>query len=499
MGSETKPNIIFLVWDACRLDYAKQHATNLKELGEEGAWFENAVAPATWSLPSHASIFTGEYPHEHGMTQPSQSKMPATLIRKLKREGYSCYGVTGNGFTSRRWGFDEEFDYLRFTQGPEPYGDGKEMYGYLRGKLEHEGESLPSALADAFSKSVSHENTLKSTANLLSVAVNHASREVVPVLQKIPSPVFRAGPRYAYSGKKNTESIRGILRQESETDEPFFVFSNYMETHRPYIPDEELQQKHLGETLGWDELVRLNEEVAESWNFVELVEKGELDEEDVRKIRSLYAGEVETADRYLGMLLDELESQNLLDETLVVVTSDHGEMLGEEDSLGRRRMGHQAAMSEHLSRVPLVISYPDMRHGRVDEYVSLKNLFGLFLGSAEEGKVNIDSLLHDEEVLCEYPALGDERMYEEHPEVSDEAIAQRVSQDSVSAHSDGWHIVANSEGDRVAERDGEKTSIEDAPEELVELAESSLEELSKLNKKDVDDETAARLEDLGYM
>jgi arylsulfatase A-like enzyme len=290
-----------------------------------------------------------------------------------------------------------------------------------------------------------------------------------------------------------------LLRQESNTDEPFFVFSNYMETHRPYIPDDELQQKHLGETLDWDELVRLNEEVAESWNFVELVEKGELDEEDVRKIQSLYAGEVETADRYLGFLLDELESQNLLDETLVVVTSDHGEMLGEEDALSRRRMGHQAAMSEHLSRVPLVISHPDMRHGRVDEYVSLKDLFGLFLGSAQEGKVSMDRLLHDGDVLCEYPALGDERMYEEHPNVSDEAIAQRVSQDSVSVHSQDWRVVANSDGDRVAEQDGGRIDIEDAPQDLVELAESSLDELSKLNKEDVDDETAARLEDLGYM
>jgi len=499
MESGTKPNIIFLVWDACRLDYAQEHAPNLKELGKKGAWFKNAVAPATWSLPSHASFFTGKYPHEHGMTQPSQSKMPATLIERLKTDGYTCYGVTGNGFTSRRWGFDEEFDYLRFTQGPEPYGDGKEMYGYLRGKLEHEGKSMPSALSDAFSESLSHENTLKSMANLASVAVNHVSREVVPALQKLPNPVFRAGPRYAYSGKKNTESIREILRRESETEEPFFVFSNYMETHRPYVPDEELQRKHLGETLDWDELVRLNEEVAESWNFVELVEKGELDEEDVRKIRSLYAGEVETADRYLGTLLDELEAQKLLDETLVVVTADHGEMLGEEDALGRRRMGHQAAMSEHLSRVPLVVAHPDVQHGNVKEYVSLKDLFGLFLDPSREETVSIDSLLRDEGVLCEYPALGDERMYEEHPDVPEDVVAQRVSQDSVSAHADGWHIVANSDGDRVAERDGEKTSIEDAPQELVELAESSLEELSKLKREDVDEKTAARLEDLGYM
>jgi len=499
MGSANKPNIIFLVWDACRLDYVKQYAPNLNELGDEGVWFENAIAPATWSLPSHASMFTGKYPHEHGMTQPSQSKMPANLVKKLKGEGYSCYGVSGNGFTSRRWGFDEQFDHLRFTQGPEPYGDGKEMYGYLRGKLEHENESMTSTLADAFSESVSHRNTLKSLANLTSVAINHASREVVTGLQKVPHSVFRDGPRYAYSGKKNTTSIKQILRQEAETEEPFFVFSNYMETHRPYIPDEDLQQKHLDRTLDRSELVRLNEEIAESWNFVELVKNGELNEEDVQTLRSLYAGEVETVDRYLGTILDELESQNLLDETLVVVTADHGEMLGEEDSFGRRRMGHQAAMSKHLSKVPLVVSHPQIQHGMIDEHVALKDLFGLFLTSAKEETVSIDPLVTDSGVLCEYPSLGDERMYEEHPDIPGEVIAQRVSQDSVSVHSNGWYIVANSDGDRVAEQNGKRIDVGEGPQDLLDLAESSLEELSQLNKKDVDEETAAHLEDLGYM
>jgi arylsulfatase A-like enzyme len=495
MGSETEPNIIFLIWDACRLDYAKEHAPNLKKLADEGAWFENAVAPATWSLPSHASMFTGEYPHEHGITQPSQPKMPATLVEALKREGYTCYGVSGNGFASHRWGFDKAFDNFRFTRGSELYVDGKEMFSSL---INKEG-SKPQLLAYAVSQSISHEYTLKSLANLVSVGANHVANNGFESLQKIPHPVFREEPQYSYSGKKNTAYIKRVIENESETNEPFFVFSNYMETHRPYVPNDELQRKHLGETLDWDELVRLNDEVADAWEFMRLVEEDKVDEEDVQKIRSLYAGEVEAADRYLGELVSELKSQGIFEDTLIVVTADHGETLGETDSLGRRRLGHEATMSEHLSRVPLVVSHPDMRHGRVDEYVSLKDLFGLFLDSAREGKVELDSLLSDGKVLCEYPALGDKTMYKKHPDVPKEVVAQRVSQDSVSAHSHHWRVVADSEGTRLAENRGEKTDIEEAPQDLVELAESSLDELSKLNKEDVDDETAARLEDLGYM
>ena len=323
--AERKPNIIFLIWDACRLDYAKKHASNLKELGDEGTWFENAVAPSTWSLPSHASMFTGKYPHNHGMTQPSQPKMPATLMSELKREDYTCYGVSGNGFASHRWGFDEAFDDFRFTRGSEPYVDGKEMFSSL---INKEGEK-PELLAYAISQSISHENTLKSLANLVSVGTNHVANNGFEQLQKIPHPVFREEPQYSYSGKKNTSYIKQVIENESETDGSFFVFSNYMETHRPYVPDEELQRKHLGETLSWDELVRLNDEVAGAWEFMRLVEEDEVDEEDIRKIRSLYAGEVEASDKYLGELVDELKSQGIFEDTLIVVTADHGETLGD--------------------------------------------------------------------------------------------------------------------------------------------------------------------------
>ncbi|MDZ7687771.1 MAG: sulfatase [Halobacteriales archaeon] len=495
-GTRRNPNILFVVWDACRLDYAEKHAPNLKRLGEEGAWFENAFAPATWSLPSHTSIVTGEYPHEHGVTQPSQSRMPATLVEALKLEGYTCYGVSGNGFASHKWGFDEPFDRFRYTRGSEPYGDGEEMFASL---ITKEG-SKPRLLAHGVSESLSHEKTLKSLANLAAVATNHVSRHVVTPLRRIPHPVFKDEPQYSYSGRKNTDRIRQIIRNESDTEEPFFVFTNYMETHRPYLPDADLQREHLGEVLPRDELVRLNEEVAAPWEFTKLAEMEDesVDEEDVRKVRSLYAGEVEAADRYLGELVDELGARDILEDTLIVVTSDHGENLGETDSLGRRRLGHEASMSEVLARVPLVVSHPDVKPSNVEEPVSLKDLFDLFLGAARDGSVDVDSLTSDV-VLCEYPALGDEKMYEKHPDVPDEAVAQRVSQDAVSAHTRDWRVVADSEGVRLAEHAGEETDIDDTPDEIVEFAESSLKELSQLKRRDVTEETAARLEDLGYM
>jgi delta-aminolevulinic acid dehydratase/porphobilinogen synthase len=156
-------------------------------------------------------------------------------------------------------------------------------------------------------------------------------------------------------------------------------------------------------------------------------------------------------------------------------------------------------MSEHLSKVPMVVTHPGIQRDRIEREVSLKDLFGLFLESARERAIKLDPLFTEDVTLCEYPALGDEQMYETHPEVSDDAIAQRVAQDSVSAHSDGWHVVANSDDDRIVEHDGAKREIEQAPETLLDSVEQSLFELSQLERRSMNEETVSQLEDLGYV
>ena len=123
-----KPNILLVVWDACRYDYAVEHASFLNELASSNLSFENAVAPSPWSLPSHASIFTGEYPHEHGSNRFGDS-VDTPLVTELSDRGYTTYGVSANGFASQRTGFHEEFDEFRYTGGRDPYADGMDVSG----------------------------------------------------------------------------------------------------------------------------------------------------------------------------------------------------------------------------------------------------------------------------------------------------------------------------------------------------------------------------------
>ncbi|WP_232702145.1 sulfatase [Halobacterium wangiae] len=500
-STDGPPNILFLVWDACRLDYAREHASNLGELADSGVWFEKAVAPATWSLPSHASLFTGQPPHEHGVTQPSQSRVPTDLVDELKSNEYTCYGVSGNGFASPLWGFDEPFDDFRSTRGPEPYVDGLDVYTQLRSDLEA-GTPKLSLLRQYFTESLAHPHPAKSLANLAAVGINHVSREVVPALQAVPHDVFRTGIRETYAPEKNTRAITNFLREEAESESPFFVFSNYMDTHRPYAPPEDLQRKHLGAPLDDAEIRRLNDEVAGPWKFIQRVENGEVDDSDVDTLQKLYAGEVESVDRHLGRLLAELRRNDLFENTLVVVTSDHGENLGSPDSHGDRRFGHEASLSDDLCRVPLVVSHPDIEPGEVSELFSLTSLYDVILdASRRNAEFTVDDIRDQcaPRVACEYPALGDESFYDEHPDIDRAILEQRVERDSLAAYENDWRAMLESGGTRLAEHRGEPADVGEAPESLVEFSEAILERLGHLNQVDVDVDTQNRLEDLGYL
>jgi arylsulfatase A-like enzyme len=123
-----KPNILLVSIDTLRADhlgcygYGRDTSPNLDELAGEGVLFRQAIAPSTWTLPSHASMLTGLYPHKHGAVlfgsaTPLRRRFD-TLAELLWRVGYRTGGFTGGGFLSSNFGFDQGFG--RYTA----YGTG---------------------------------------------------------------------------------------------------------------------------------------------------------------------------------------------------------------------------------------------------------------------------------------------------------------------------------------------------------------------------------------
>ena len=494
-----QPNVLLIVLDACRSDTAEEHASALRRLGRNGVNFENAIAPATWTQPSHASMFTGEYPHNHGITRPSQSSGPTDLMDQLGDRGYSTYGVSGNGFVSPLWGYDQAFDTFRYTQTPEPFQKGLDTYTYLRNTV---GELPPLSAAGSVTKAcLNHSHPIKSLCNPASVGTNTVVRRYAQPLTRIPFQTFAPNPQHTYAPEKNTEFLEEVIRTEADSNQPFFAFANYMDTHRPYQAPADLQKKHLGRELSKPEFERLNDDVAAPWEFIRLVQNDAVNEDDVETLRRLYAASVESVDRHIDRLIKTLERNGILEETAIVIVGDHGENLGETDEMGRRRFGHEASISHANASVPFVIVHPELE-ATIEQPVSVKNVFE-FLMQVSDPEVPIDDIspvtLTSDRVVCEYPALGDQSLYDTHSDIDSKYLRQRVSMDSVAAYQDDWRVVVESDGTEVAFKSGKQIDFADAPSELVDAAQDACMQLSKLSGDEISSEIESRLSELGYV
>jgi len=123
----SKPNLVLVSVDTLRADhlgtYGYRRATSpcLDQMAEDGTLFEKVLSQASWTLPSHMSLFTSLYPAQHEVHTPNDRKDPSTrsVVEAFKNAGYHTIGITEGGFTSHRWGLSQGFDsYFEFTHPP---------------------------------------------------------------------------------------------------------------------------------------------------------------------------------------------------------------------------------------------------------------------------------------------------------------------------------------------------------------------------------------------
>ncbi len=180
------------------------------------------------------------------------------------------------------------------------------------------------------------------------------------------------GSRPSYRPRRGEEvNEAAIPWLESREDGPFFVWLHYFETHSPYrltpFAREQLAgyRGSLAEGVTTQMLYSLGREVP--WT-----------PEEARALRILYDGEVREADRLVGEVLDALQRRGLISETLVVITSDHGQALGENG-----QVGHGFLLLQPVLQVPLVALIPDLAPRRISTRVSLTDLTPFVLDQLE--------------------------------------------------------------------------------------------------------------------
>jgi arylsulfatase A-like enzyme len=331
-------NVLLIVWDTVRAanlslyGYGRRTTPNLERWAGRGARFDLALSTSSWTLPSHASLFTGRWPHELGVdwTSPMRPDVP-TLAEYLAARGYDTAGFVAN------------LDYC-----------GRET-GLARGFAHY--EDYPIEPYEIFSRYVGlgHRMEIPSWARLLEKVLEKLS-------VRTPDLVPRAG-EHAKRGEAVDRAFLGWLSRRRGPRRPFFAFLNYNDAHSPYeVPDPSAPGFGLRPETCRDRLTLSH------WNGLE---KARLDPRDVRMAADIYDDGIAYLDRRLGALLDELGRRGALEDTLVIVTADHGEHLGDH-----LLFFHGCSLYRQLVQVPLVIVDPRAvpAGGVVAEPVSLRDI-----------------------------------------------------------------------------------------------------------------------------
>jgi arylsulfatase A-like enzyme len=306
---ERPPNVVVVVLDTVRLDYTGPGGTDdgltpaLDQLASEGTIFSRAWANAPWTVPSHASMFSGLLPSSHKCTGRSftfLSESP-TFAELLCESGYRTAAFFSNPWLSDR------------------------LTGMLRGFEERFVES-------------------------------GRGTEILAAVDQ--------------GGGRTVANVAAWLEGRDD-DRPFLMFVNLLEPHLPYHPPADYRQARLSD-IPRDYVVTTS--MAHELN-AGLVEPGDL---DFDRIGRLYGGDVNTADRYLAEIVRLLKEHGLYEEAVIVVTSDHGENLGDHGY-----MDHQFGVFSTLIDVPLVVRAPGLlAPGMRDDPAMLTDVYDTVLEAA---------------------------------------------------------------------------------------------------------------------
>ena len=404
--SVDRPNVILIVLDTLR----KDHSRGIERLltGDFGfTSIENAITTSPWTIPSHASMFTGLYPLYHGVHEGRKRKVPDVRFREdgtylhevLASLGYSTYLFTANFFIGPDFGI-KSFDEFRDTLKPLIEDrDREELNEVLR---KHEpGNALE-----------------------LTWALLREGKFTLPF--KV---LLRILGRYGEGWPKDKGAKVTIkLLSEMEFRRPAYIFINLMEVHEPYslfegFTDAPVVSRLLGE----------EPELVEKWG------KG-------------YPRQVRYLEKRIRDIMETLEDRKLTENSVIIVTSDHGQLLGEDN-----RLGHGVFLDDELIRVPLLIRAP-REIGEVEGYVSLARVKP-FVMSQVEGK---DFELATDYALAEsfgthypYPNLPEEKL-EAVKELEKYRIKLYHKEGTAVFNVDDWKLEGVESGDGEFERKARK-------------------------------------------
>ena len=304
-GDVQIPRVVFISLDTLRADalscYNPQSRPTpaIDDLANDSVRFENAFSPSSWTLASMVSIMTGVSPFAHGVTLPMTDADLEIMPEYLRGAGYRTAAIIGNPV------LDANPRRLQSSFVPTfRLVDGFEQVAVVRW-LQRLGSSVGGRLAT----------------------------DLVPSFQQ----------------GANTDGISELAEEwiEVNADNNFFLWVHFADPHWPYAPPPEwlpLDAKPPP-TIG----AMLNDDLhREIWFGQRPVTQSER-----AWVRAAYQSEVECADAAVGRIVDKLKELNLYGDTLIILTSDHGEEFWEHG-----QYGHGHSLLSEVIRVPLIVRAP---------------------------------------------------------------------------------------------------------------------------------------------
>ena len=324
--AENPPNVLLLVLDTVRADhlslygYNRPTTPNLQRWAKRGIRFDKARATAPWTLPSHASMLTGHWPHQLSadVSHPLDAAKP-TLAEFLGDRGYATGGFVANTYYCNAWyGVDRGFD--RYEDFPE------------------NAQTTP---AEILQSSTLGRRVARKLGFKLATPGSKGSRKSAATI--------------------NRDALAWVDGQPA--GKPFFAFLNYYDAHAPYeMPDGYQRQFARPGATDAHEAATIHE-------FEEMAKHpAPADPEAVGHVQTVgaeaaaimvdaYDDCIATLDAEVGRLLDTLDARGTLANTLVIITSDHGEHFGD-----RGLFGHGVSLYHPLIDVPLLVIPPSQVH-----------------------------------------------------------------------------------------------------------------------------------------
>jgi arylsulfatase A-like enzyme len=359
----SRDNVVLITIDSLRADFVGERTEEdltpfLDDLAENGTTCTRAYANGPRTNASFQSILTSRYPLEFGKSRRvSDDHVPVAKV--FQDAGYHTACFHSNPYLSSNYGYDEGFDVFQDSE-------------------------------DAISTVEKISQTIKSKLTY--------NTKLYDFLRSIKKQVQSASGDDGFaSASFVNEKVREWIDTQSES--PFFLWVHYMDVHVPYNPPAE-----YNDGIGTRQRAQLNNKI--------LNEPAEVTDDEVEAVKSLYKGEIRGTDDQIRELYTMLDQAGLLDNTNVIVTSDHGEEFGEYGHFSHAGGPAERAskLRDELLHVPFII-VPNGDKELDDSYDELMSLIDLGPTMTDLAKIDAPeswkgrSILHDEpsdQVFSEY-------------------------------------------------------------------------------------------------